>query len=116
MGGGVHLQELLDGKMGVTLGGRKAGVTKELLDRAKVGATVEHVRRAGVTEGVRMKVGAPRPEEAMCLNHAMQGTAVEALPSWAEKHGHRILLPPLLVSEGLANGAVRFQGLHALLP
>ena len=49
----VHCEELVDRDVGVDLRRLDVGVAEHLLDEADVGATFEHVRRAGMTQQVR---------------------------------------------------------------
>ena len=53
----VNLQHVLDGKLGVALGGGKALVAEHLLDRAQVSAFLQHVSSEGMPQRVRMNIG-----------------------------------------------------------
>ena len=45
----VNLQHMLDGKLRVTLGGRKTFMPEHFLDRAQIGAFFQHVSSKRVT-------------------------------------------------------------------
>src|SRR5215470_12305819 len=53
----VRLHETAEVDVRVALGGRQARVPEELLDRAQVGARAEELRREGVTERMRGRLG-----------------------------------------------------------
>ena len=57
----VDGHHLLDGKLGVALGGGEALVSEKLLNGTEVGAFLQHVRAEGVAQGVRMDVGGQAP-------------------------------------------------------
>ena len=52
----VNLEHVLDGKLGVALGGGETLVAEHLLNRAQIGAFLQHVRAEGMPQGVRMDV------------------------------------------------------------
>lgn len=52
MCGGMDMLQLLDGDLGINLGGREFGMAKELLDKADIQAAFQHEGGAGMAEQV----------------------------------------------------------------
>src|SRR5438132_6902599 len=86
----VHLQEMRDGDVRVTLRRRERGVAEHLLDGTKVGAAVEHVRRAGVPQRVRVEIRASRAREPPLADEQLDRTRPEAAPARRYEQGAAI--------------------------
>ena len=56
MGLVVNVEHVLDGKLGIALGGGKALVAQHLLNGAQVGAFLQHVGSKGVAQCMRVNV------------------------------------------------------------
>lgn len=79
--------QALDGDMGVHLRRGQARVPEQLLDRAQVRATLEHMRRRRVTQPVRPEVGHALRLGKDAMNDAAHRARVDALPALAQEDG-----------------------------
>jgi hypothetical protein len=77
VGAVVHGHELVERNVRVALSRRKTRVPEQLLDGAQIGATLEQVRRAGVSESVRVQIAAPGAKRSVALNERLDAPHAE---------------------------------------
>src|ERR1039458_10561367 len=72
MGAVVDLHHVFDGELRVALRGREALMAEHLLDRAQVGAFLQHVSAEGMAQRVRMHIGRESARYGDLLHNAAQ--------------------------------------------
>src|SRR6185436_16404209 len=73
----VDRHQLVERDVRVALGRRKTRVAEELLDGAKIGASLEQMRGAGMAKRVRVEIAAPGAERPVALNQRLHAANAE---------------------------------------
>ncbi len=110
--GVVDLEQVLGRNMGVALRRRERGVAQELLDRAQIRAAVEQVRRARVTERMRMKIGSTGTERAVFVDEQLHGPNAEPPAARRNEDRPRIHGARLRMLQRRADAEIRLQRRH----
>ena len=77
----VYIEQILRVDVSVALGGRQAGVPQELLNRAKITATLQQVGGEGMPQGVRAGLGSNRRADETSSDDAANSAVGQGLPS-----------------------------------
>ena len=109
MGLVVDAQQVIDRHVRVALGGRERRVAEDFLDRAQIGAAVEHVRGARVAQRVRVQIGASGAEHAALFRERLYGARREPVAVHREKESARRADAPARTHDIVTHGEIRLD-------